>query len=211
MIKIDNKIVNINWFFSKSKYSISFDFHFSLLSLLLLSTLFLLFDELKRLNELENNSTFVRKITTIIWLNSSRWVSKKSKLNELKIMSSRETFFMIVEFLMKIDELLTKIDEFSINVNWFSIKKTNQFSIKVVFFEIKIRWATIIWNNLMNFLKRALFIACSSNQIQVSSKSINELRVRRSINLTIEIKTRKCRRQISSTINLIDRSIKLSN
>ena len=93
----------------ESKYSILFDFYFSLLSLSL-STLFSFFDELRKFNESKKDfETFIRKIATMIWINSNRWVSKKSKLNELKlnelkIISSREISFVIVEFLTIFDK-----------------------------------------------------------------------------------------------------------
>ena len=194
----------------ESKYSISFDFYFSLLSLSL-SILFSFFDELREFDESKNDfETFVRRVATMIWVNSNRWASKKSKLNELKlnelkIISSREISFVIVEFLTKFDKSLTKkslIDELLI--------KFNEFSIKVKSFDIETKWETIVWNVLTNFLKRVLFIVYSSNQIRVSSKSTNknELRVRRSIDSII--KTRKCWRQIFSTINFVNRSTKLS-
>ena len=181
---------------SKSKYSILFDFHFLLLLLSLLSTLFSLFDELRKSNESKDDSTFVHKTTTMIWANSNYWASKKSKLNELKIISSWEISFVIVEFLIKINDfsITIKIDEsikiveFSIKIVEFSIK-IDEFSINVDFFEIEIKWKITIWNVLTNFLKRVLFIVHSSNQIRVSSKSTNELRVRRLIDSIV--KTRK--------------------
>ena len=100
---------------------------------------------MKKFDESKNDfETFIRKVATIIWVNSNRWVSKKSKLdelklNELKIISSREIFFVIVEFLTKFDKLLTKeslIDE--------SLIEFDEFSIKVESFNIEIKWETIV-------------------------------------------------------------------
>ena len=193
----------INFSNSRSKYLILFDFYFSLLSLSLL-TLFSFFDELKKFDELKNDfETFVRRIATIIWVNSNCWVSKKSKLNELKlnelkVISLREISFVIVEFLTKVDKSLTNE----------SLIKFDEFSIKIESFDIETKWETIVWNVLTNLLKRVLFIIDSSNQIRVSSKSTNEFRVRCLIDSIVKIW--KCWRQIFSIINLINRSIKLS-
>ena len=137
----------------------------------------------------------------------------------MKIISSREIFFVIVEFLIKIDELLTKIDDSIVVINEslidellvkFEISiKIDEFSM-IESFEIETKYETIVWNVLTNFLKRVLFIVYSSNQIRVSSKSINKnkLRIRRLYDSMIKI--RKCRRQMFSTINFVDRLTKLS-
>ena len=127
------------------------------------------------------------------------------KLNKLKVISLREISFVIVEFLTKINKFL--ISELLIDE---SLIKFNELSIKVESFNIETKWETIIWNVLTNFLKQVLFITYSLNQVRVSSKSTNnenELRIRRSIDSIV--KTWEYWRQISSTINFVNHSIKL--
>ena len=102
----------------------------------------------------------------------------------MKIISSREISFVIVEFLIKIDDLLTKIDDLIIIINELLIDesfvkfkisiKINEFSI-IESFEIEAKYETIVENVLTNFLKRVLFITHSLNQIRISSKSTNKI------------------------------------
>ena len=219
--------VLINFSNFNSKYSISFDFYFLLLLLLLI--LFSSFDELKKLNEFKNDSIFVRKTIVIIWVNLNRWALKKSKLNELKNISLRKISLIITKIFiekssLKINELIIIVDELLINESLIEFDeslikvktlieveasiKVDEFSTITKSFEIETKYETIVWNVLTNFLKRVLFFVYSLNQIQVLLKLTNELRIQRSIDSIV--KTRKYWRQMFSTINFVNRSIKLS-
>ena len=134
---------------------------------------------------------------TIIFVNSRRWTSIKSKLNKLselklskkKVILSRKIFFII--------------SNINNNVNVSTKFRNNVSSIKILlksfFFNIKIKWNVIASKTLTIFRNRILFINQSIDQKQNNLFLKNKKRIQ---SITM-LKTRKYRRKIFSIKNLI--------
>ena len=134
---------------------------------------------------------------TIIFVNSRRWTSIKSKLNKLselklskkKVILSRKIFFII----SNINNNVNVSTKFRNNVSLIKIL------LKSFFFNIKIKWNVIASKTLTIFRNRILFINQSIDQKQNNLFLKNKKRIQ---SITM-LKIRKYRRKIFSIKNLI--------
>ena len=115
----------------------------------------------------------------------------KLKLSKLKIISSREIFFVISNMNDETDVL--NFEEFRNDVSSMKTLSTS-FS-----FTIKMKWIVIVSKILTAFRNRILFIDQSIDQKRKDSFSENKKRIRS----IIVLKTRKCRRKIFSIKSLM--------